>query len=223
MANEQECPRGAILQRDKETYAIVPRFAPAGVMDAAVFRRLADVIEKYGIPVAKITSAQRIALVGIKPEDVEAIWADLGVGPAPATGHCVHYVQACPGNAFCRFGQQDSLGLGARLDKLLVGYGEFAHKVKIGLSGCTFNCGESWLRDFGAFGKPKGWTVIAGGTSGGRPRIGDEMARDVDGETVVALARKALDLYGELAKRGERLGRTIERVGVEVFRARLLD
>jgi NAD(P)H-nitrite reductase large subunit len=219
---DEHGPRGAILQRDKSTYAVVPRFAAAGVLDAATLRRLAEVIDHYRIPVVKITSAQRIALVGLKPGDVEAVLADLGAEPAPAVGRCVHYIQACPGKTFCRFGQQDSLGLGARLDEMLLGYGEFGHKFKIGISGCLFNCSESWLRDFGAFGKPKGWTVVVGGTSGHRPRIGNELVRDVDDETVVALAKKAADLYQELGKKAERMGWTIERVGVETFRERLL-
>ena len=220
---EQQGPHGAIIQRDRETYAVVPRFGPAGVLDAATLRRLADVVEKYSIPVVKLTSAQRIALVGMKPQDVEAVLAELGTEPAPATGLCVHYVQACPGNTFCRFGQQDALGLGSLLDKLLVGYGELGHKVKIGISGCVFNCGESWLRDFGAFGKPKGWTVVIGGTSGSRPRIGNEIIQDVDDDRVADLARKTLNLYQELGKKGERLGRTVDRVGLELFQARLLE
>ncbi|MEW6770866.1 MAG: NAD(P)/FAD-dependent oxidoreductase [Bacillota bacterium] len=220
--HDSQVPRGAFLQRDRETYAVVPRFAPAGVLDAATLRRLADVVEKYRIPAVKLTGAQRVALVGLKPEDVEPVLTELGVEPAPAVGLSVHYVKACSGTTFCRFGQQDALSLGAHLDELLVGYGDLAHKFKVGISGCVFNCCESWLRDFGAFGRPEGWTVVVGGLGSGRPRIGNEVAREVDDAGVVTLAQKTLELYQELGRKGERLGRTIDRVGKEIFIARLL-
>ncbi|MEW5762844.1 MAG: reverse transcriptase-like protein [Bacillota bacterium] len=219
--NVPEVPRGAFLQRDRATYAVVPRLAPAGVLDAATLRRLADVAEKYRIPIVKITSAQRIALVGLRPEEVEPVWEDLGMEPAPAVGPCVHYVKACPGTVACRYGQQDALGLGKRLDERLLGHGELASKFKIGISGCPFNCCESWLRDFGAFGKARGWTVVVGGVGGARPRIGDVVAENVGDDEVINLVERTIEAYKELGKKGERLARTIDRVGIDVFKARL--
>ncbi|MGQ9498180.1 MAG: reverse transcriptase-like protein [Desulfotomaculales bacterium] len=219
--NVPEVPRGAFLQRDRATYAVVPRLAPAGILDAATLRRLADVAEKYRIPIVKITSAQRIALVGLKPEEVELVWEDLGMEPAPAVGPCVHYVKACPGTVACRYGQQDALGLGKRLDERLLGHGELASKFKIGISGCPFNCCESWLRDFGAFGKAHGWTVVVGGVGGARPRIGDIVAENVGDDEVINLVERTIEAYKELGKKGERLARTIDRVGIDVFKARL--
>jgi len=216
-----DVPRGAFLQRDRVTYAVVPRLAPAGVLDVATLRRLADVVEKHRIPVVKITSAQRIALVGIKPEEVEPIWEELGMEPAPAVGPCVHYVQACPGTVACRYGQQDALGLARCLDEKLVWRGELASKFKIGISGCPFNCCDSWLRDFGAFGKSRGWTVVIGGAGGARPRIGDVIAENVSDDEAIGLVERTIDVYKELAKKGERLARTIDRVGIEAFKARL--
>jgi len=113
-------PKGAILQRDKETYAIVPRM-PVGLITPENLDKLTLVIKKYRIPVVKIVSGQRIALVGIKGEDVEEIWRELAMEPGKATGLSVHYVQACPGTAVCKLGVQDSLGLGLELEKLFTG------------------------------------------------------------------------------------------------------
>ncbi|MDF9409744.1 MAG: Nitrite reductase (NAD(P)H) [Pelotomaculum sp. PtaB.Bin013] len=114
-------------------------------------------------------------MVGLKPEIIEDVWTDLGMDVAPAVGPCVHYVKACPGTETCRFGVKDSLGLGMRLEKLLVGM-KMPGKIKIGVSGCPNNCGEGYVRDIGLFGKSKGWTLIIGGTSGRKPRIGDVIA-----------------------------------------------
>ncbi|MBU2521136.1 MAG: NAD(P)/FAD-dependent oxidoreductase, partial [Proteobacteria bacterium] len=164
----EDRPRGAFIQRDKKTYAIVPR-TPMGLVTPDILENIARVVRKHNIPVIKITSAQRMALVGLRPEIVEQVWEELGMNVGPAVEICVHYVQACPGNALCKFGIQDSLGLGAKLEKIFVGT-DIPAKAKMGISGCPFNCGESYLRDFGAFGKKSGWTVIFGGNSGGKPR-----------------------------------------------------
>ena len=89
----------------------------------------------YDIPIVKITSGQRLALVGMKADVIEDIWADLGTDIGRATELCVHYAQACPGTAVCKFGLQDSLGLGIELEKMFEGM-ELPAKLKFGVSGC---------------------------------------------------------------------------------------
>jgi NAD(P)H-nitrite reductase large subunit len=68
--------KGAIIQRDKETFAIAPHIA-GGIIDPAGLRKIADVAEKYHAKVLKITSAQRIAIVGIDPKDIDDAWKDM--------------------------------------------------------------------------------------------------------------------------------------------------
>lgn len=211
-----DTPKGAFVQRDKVTYAIVPR-TPMGLVTPEILENIAQVSRKYGIPIIKITSGQRFALVGMKPEMVEEIWNDLGMDVGPAVELCVHYLQACPGTAVCKFGIQDSLGLGAKLEKLFVGMDTPA-KAKIGISGCPNNCGESYVRDFGAYGRKSGWTVIFGGNSGGRPRIGDVLAEGLNDEQVVELAQKCFDYYTANARPKERTARFINRIGIEEFK-----
>lgn len=215
-------PRGAILQRDKKTYAIVPRI-PMGVLTPEILEKLAQVARKYNVRIVKITSGQRIALVGIKPEDVENVWNDLGMEVGPAEGLCVHYVQACPGTETCKFGQRDSLGLAAKIEKIYVGKeGYLSAKTKLGISGCRLCCAESYLRDIGAFAAPEGWTVIVGGNSGGRPRIGDVIAEKLSDDEALALIEKCLDYYSKNARPRERMPRFIQRIGIEEFRKAVL-
>jgi NAD(P)H-nitrite reductase large subunit len=212
--------QGAFVQRDKQTYAIVPRM-PMGLVTPDVLETIATVARKHQIPIIKITSAQRMALVGIKPDSVAQIWQELGMGIGPAVEICVHYVQACPGTAVCKFGVQDSLGLGEKLEALFVGK-ELPAKAKIGISGCPMNCGEGYMRDFGAFGKKSGWTVMFGGNSGGKPRIGDVIAQDLSTEEVIELANKCFEYYRSNAKPKERTARFIERIGIEEFKKNIL-
>lgn len=212
--------KGAILQRDKTTYAIVPR-TPAGIMTPDQLESIAHVARRYEVPVLKITSGQRMALVGLAEQDVSRAWDDLRMEVGEATGLCVHYVQACPGTAVCRLGLRDSLGLGLELEKLYVGR-ELPAKVKMGVSGCPMCCGESWVRDIGFLGRKNGWTMIVGGSSAGRPRIGDLLAEGLDREQAVELAGRFLDYYAEQAPKRHRTAKFLEKHGIEAVKEALL-
>ena len=212
--------KGAFVQRDKKTYAVVPR-TPMGMLTPVILENIAKVARKYEIPIIKITSGQRIALVGLKPEIIDDVWKELGMGAAPAVQLCVHYVQACPGNAVCKFGVRDSLGLGGKLEELFVGM-ELPAKVKIGISGCPLNCGEGYMRDLGAFGKKSGWTVMFGGNAGRRPRIGDVIAEGIDEKEVIDLAKRCFEYYRNNGKKSERTARFINRIGIEEFQKAVL-
>lgn len=217
---DKERPRGAILQRDRETYAIVPRI-PAGLATADNFRNIVRVVEKYRIPIIKITSGHRLALVGMKAGEVADIWQDLKMDTGRATELCLHYVQACPGNAVCKYGVQNALELGIEVEEFFLGM-ELPAKVKIGISGCPFCCGESFVRDIGMFGKKKGWTVVFGGNSGRRPRIGDMLAEDLAKEDAIALIKKCLEYYQANGRKKERTARFVERVGIEAVKEAVL-
>jgi len=216
MAEHAEHLDGAILQRDNETYAIVPK-TPIGIVTPQIMESIAQVVKKYHIPVVKITSGQRIALVGLKEADVAPAWKDLGMDVGRATELCVHYVQACPGTAVCRFGVQDSLGLGMELEKLFMGM-MLPAKVKFGVSGCPICCGESYVRDVGVLGEKKGWTVIFGGNSGGRPRIGEVVAENLGKEEAIDLIRRCLEYYAANGKKKERTARFMERIGIDALK-----
>jgi NAD(P)H-nitrite reductase large subunit len=208
--------KGAILQRDGETYAVVPR-SPAGLLTAENLEAIAAVVKKYRIPVTKITSGHRLALVGIKKEDIDSVWQDLNMDIGRATELCFHYVQACPGTAVCRFGVQDSLGLGTEIEKRFYDL-ETPAKLKFGVSGCSFCCGESYVRDIGVIGKKNGWTLAFGGNSGNKARIADVLAEDLEKEELMAHITRTLQFYKENAKKKERTGRFAERMGAEAVK-----
>lgn len=216
----QDGEKGVILQRDKETYAVAPHI-PCGVVSPGTLRKLADVAEKYNALALKLTSAARIAIVGLKEEDVENVWADLGMDKGAATGLCVRSVKACPGTTFCRRGLQDSLGVGLKLDEKYHGL-ELPSKFKIGVSGCPNQCAETCIKDVGLVGMPKGWKVLVGGNGGSRPRLSQEIARDLSTDQVFTLIDKTIEQYKKHAKRGQRLGAMIENTGLEEFKTMVL-
>ena len=212
----------AILQRDKETYAIVPK-TTVGLLTADDLEKIATVTRKYNIPIIKITSGQRFALVGVKKDDIESIWRDLDMAPGKAKGAklCLHYVQACPGTETCRYGVQDSIGLGTEIEALFSEM-KLPAKVKVGVSGCPLCCGESFVRDIGVLGKNNGWSLIIGGSSARRPRIGDLIAEDLSKEKVFELIEHFLEFYSNNATKKERTARFLDRLGVEQVKAAIL-
>ena len=212
--------KGAVLQKDKESYAIVPHF-PLGLVNADDLSKIADVADKYKLPAMKITSAARIAMVGFKEEDIDAAWRDLGIDPGHAIGLCVRSVKACPGTTLCRLGKQDALSLGKELDKRYHGY-QLPNKCKMGVSGCVNNCAETPVKDIGFVGKPKGWTIMVGGNAASRPQLAVELAEGLTDEQALAVCDRIIKLFEKEGKKGERVGRFIDRIGFDSFKEAVL-
>ncbi len=212
--------KGAILQRDKLTYAIAPHVPGGIITDFSLLRRIADVAEKYGAKAVKLTSAERFALVGLRAEDIDEVWNELGLSPGAAIGLCVRSVKICPGTTFCRIGVQDAVGVGLKLDERYHGC-TLPYKFKIGVSGCPNNCSESSIKDFGLVGMQTGWRVLAGGfVSGLKPRLADVIATGLNDEEALALADKVIAWFKQTGK-AKRIGRLIDEVGLERFRQEL--
>ncbi|MCG7848564.1 MAG: NAD(P)/FAD-dependent oxidoreductase [ANME-2 cluster archaeon] len=211
--------KGAIVQRDKETYAIAPHI-PGGIMDVSTLRKIADVAEKYNASAVKITSAQRMAIVGLKAEDLDSVWTDLDMPPGAAIGLCVRSVKICPGTTFCKRGQQDSVGVGLKLDKLYHGM-ELPSKLKMGVSGCLNTCAESSIKDIGLIGTAKGWKLLAGGSSGIKPRIADLIAEGLDDDEALKLVDRIIEFVKDRGEK-KRLGRIIDGMGLEAFKSAVL-
>ena len=146
------------------TFSVVPRMW-AGETNASELRRIADVVDKYRIPTVKVTGGQRIDLLGVKKEDLTAVWKDLGMPSGHAYGKTLRTVKTCVGSEWCRFGTQDSTRMGKELEKAL--WRMYApHKVKLAVSGCPRNCAESGIKDVGVIGVDSGWEIYVAGNGG---------------------------------------------------------
>jgi NAD(P)H-nitrite reductase large subunit len=214
MAKANIPEKGAIIQRDMETFSISPHI-PGGFATPALLRKIADVAEKYGAQYVKLTGAQRIAIIGIREEDLDNAWSEF-TDRSKAIGLTIRSIQICPGTRACKKARQDSPGLGFALDAEFYGKPAPA-KFKMGVAGCPNCCSDSWMKDIGFFGTDTGFVAVAGGKGGGTPRAGREIAHDLTQEQAVALARKIIAFYRENGKFPERLGATIDRVGFDVF------
>ena len=207
--------KGAILQRDKETYAIAPQI-PGGIVSPDLLRKIADVSEKYGAAAIKLTSAQRMAIVGLKEDDLNNVWADLDMKPAAAIGLCVRSIKICPGTTFCKRGQQDAVGLGLKLDEIYHGM-VLPSKLKMAVAGCMNSCSEPAIKDIGILGTPKGYKLLVGGSAGLKPRLADTVAEELDEEEVLDVVDRIVSFYKTHTKK-QRLGKMIDEIGLDKFK-----
>lgn len=212
--------KGVIRQRGKEniTYAVAPHL-PCGIVSSSQLRDLADVADKYQVSDLKITSAARIAIIGITEDQVDGVWNDLGMDPGHATGLCVRSVKVCPGTNYCRLGQQNSLKMGSELDKLYHGM-VLPSKMKMGVSGCKIQCAENCIKDISLYGTAAGWTIQIGGNGSARPRLADILVEDLSFDDAFEMVERVIDYYKEKSKR-ERMGRMVERIGLDTIKSDL--
>ena len=208
--------KGAIIQRDGETYAIAPHI-PGGFIRTEQFAALVDTAEKYGVKAMKLTSGQRLVLLGLEEEQLDPLWRELEMSIGYAIGLCVRMVKFCPGTTHCRHAKQDAVGLGLKLDELYHGY-PLPAKFKIGVAGCEYSCTAPLFKEIGLRGMPEGWTLTAGGNCGARPRFGDEIATGLTDDQVLPLVERIIEFSRCCQEHGKmRLGRIIEKIGLDRF------
>ena len=197
-----------------ETYAIIP-YIPGGLVDPDTLRKFADVADKYHVKFIKLTSEHRISFFGIKEEDIDDIYDDLGLEPGGHIGKSVRAAKFCTGNTSCKKGYLNTVEMGLKIDKNFHRM-KTAHKVKISVSGCSSSCAESTVRDIGLIGTPKGWKLYVGGTCGLQTRKGKLVAKHLSDEQVINYMDKILDYYNESGIE-KRMGAFIDKIGFEKF------
>jgi nitrite reductase (NADH) large subunit len=211
----------ANIQRDG-TFSVVPRIS-GGVTTADQLRRIADVADRFDVPMIKITGGQRIDLLGISKEDLSAVWKELGMPSGFAYGKSFRTVKTCVCTDFCRFGLGDSTTLGIRVEERFKGL-ESPAKLKLAVAGCPRNCSEAMVKDVG-FVAVEGarWEMYVGGAAGAHVRKGDLLCTLDSADEAILIAGRFMQYYREHAKWLERTYRFMERIGVDEVRAVVVE
>ncbi|GAA4012681.1 nitrite reductase large subunit NirB [Actimicrobium antarcticum] len=210
----------ANIQKDG-TFSVIPRMW-GGETNAAELRRIADVVDKFKIPTVKVTGGQRIDLLGVKKEDLRAVWSDLGMPSGLAYAKGLRTVKTCVGSEWCRFGTQNSTLMGQQLERqLALMYAP--HKVKLAVSGCPRNCAESGIKDVGVIGVDSGWEIYVGGNGGIKTEVAQFLVKLKTHEEVLEYAGAFLQLYREEGWYLERTVHYLARVGLEHVRQAMIE
>ncbi|OSQ35574.1 nitrite reductase large subunit NirB [Thalassospira mesophila] len=213
----------ANIQKDG-TYSVVPRMW-GGLTNPRELRAIADVADKFNIPTVKVTGGQRIDLLGVKKQDLPAVWADLnsaGMVSGHAYGKSLRTVKTCVGQEWCRFGTQMSLGMGVALEKMTWG-SWMPHKFKMAVSGCPRNCAEATIKDFGVIATDGGWDLHVGGNGGIHLRATELLCKVTTEAEVREYCGAFIQLYRETARYLERTAPWIERVGLKYVQDRMVE
>jgi nitrite reductase (NADH) large subunit len=211
----------ANIQRDG-TFSVVPQMK-GGVTTPDQLRKIADVADRYGVPMLKVTGGQRIDLLGIAKENLPKVWADLDMPSGYAYGKSFRTVKTCVGTDFCRFGLGDSTALGVELETRFQGL-ESPAKMKLGVVGCPRNCAEAYVKDIGVVAVGSGrWEIYVGGAAGASVRKGDLLATVASPEEVLTLTGRFMQFYRENANWLERTYDFVPRMQIERLRAIIVD
>lgn len=210
----------ANIQKDG-TFSVVPRIY-GGVTSPADLKRIAEVAEKYEVPMVKFTGGQRIDLLGVKKDDLPKVWEELDMPSGHAYGKTLRTVKTCVGSTFCRFGTQDSIGMGIRLEKAFERLNT-PGKVKLAVSGCPRNCAEATIKDLGVVAIDGGWEIYVGGNGGVKVRAADLLCTVKSEDEVMEWTAAYLQYYREQASWNERTAQWLERVGLDTIKAALSD
>ena len=213
----------ANIQKDG-TYSVVPRMW-GGVTTPAELRAVADAADRYNVPMVKVTGGQRIDLLGVRKQDLPAIWADLndaGMVSGHAYSKGLRTVKTCVGTDFCRFGTQNSTGLGIKLEKLLWGSWTPA-KVKLGVSGCPRNCAEATCKDVGIVCVDSGYEISVAGAAGMDVKATEPLCKVATEAEVMETVAAFVQLYRENARYLHRIYKWVARVGLNWCQAQIAD
>jgi nitrite reductase (NADH) large subunit len=196
-----------------------------GITSAAELRAIADVADKFAVPTVKVTGGQRIDLLGIRKDDLPAVWADLnaaGLVSGHAYAKAIRTVKTCVGSDWCRFGTQDSTGLGIRMEKFLWGAWTPA-KVKMGVSGCPRNCAEATCKDVGVICVESGYDIHFAGAAGLDIKGTEVLCHLASEDEAMAVITALVQLYREQGRYLERVYKWAKRVGIETIRAQVVE
>ena len=210
----------ANIQKDG-TFSVIPQMK-GGVTNASELRRIADVADKYAVPMVKVTGGQRIDLLGVRKEDLVGVWKDLGMNSGHAYGKSIRTVKTCVGSEFCRFGTQNSTQMGIDLETMLANMWS-PHKVKLAVSGCPRNCAESGIKDVGIIAVDSGWEIHVGGNGGIKTEVARFLCKVRTAEEVREYTGAFLQLYREEAYYLDRTVHYIERVGLEYVKQKVVE
>ncbi|MDG4831227.1 nitrite reductase large subunit NirB [Solwaraspora sp. WMMD1047] len=210
----------ANIQRDG-TFSVVPQMK-GGCTTPEQLRKIADVADRYSVPLVKLTGGQRIDLLGIRKEDLPKVWADLGMPSGYAYGKSFRTVKTCVGSDYCRFGVGDSTALGIAIETRFQGI-EGPGKMKLAVTGCPRNCAEAYVKDLGVVAIDGGrWEIYIGGAAGAHVRKGDLLATVDSPDEVITLTGRFLQYYRENANWLERTYAFVPRIGIDRLREIIL-
>ncbi|MCJ1881470.1 nitrite/sulfite reductase [Pseudomonas nitroreducens] len=202
--------------------------APPGDATAEQMERVADWAERYGFGEIRVAHEQNLVLPDVRKADLHALWQEAcaaGLG-TPNQGLLTDII-ACPGGDFCALANAKSIpiaqGIQQRFEDL-----DYLHDLgdlSLNISGCMNACGHHHIGNIGILGVDKNgsewYQITLGGAQGVKSALGKVIGPSFGAAEVPDVIEALVQTYVEQRGAGERFVETVERIGLEPFKARV--
>jgi len=144
---------GVHQQKDGNYYLGV---APTvGRVSGTILTALGDLVERYGAAGARLTSHQKLVILGVAHADVEALQADLElVGLTTRPSQWRRSTMACTGIEFCKLAIVETKERARELvDELERRFPDLDTPVTVNVNGCPNACARTQVADIGLKGQ----------------------------------------------------------------------
>ncbi len=144
------------------------------------------------------------------------------VNPVPAVeandfkASAVRPVKLCSAETFCQRYHRPVLALARAIDQRFRGR-PLPVRMHIGVAGCPRGCSEPAVKDIGVIAHASGYELLVGGSAGLNPMLALS-AGVAENEADLLEAIERVLRYVERSGKKTRLGRQLEKIGIERFR-----
>jgi ferredoxin-nitrite reductase len=179
---------------------------PVGKMDVPQMRGLADIADRYGSGMIRLTVWQNLLISDIKEANIPAAKQEIeDLGFHWSATNVRAGLIACTGSFGCRFANSDTkrhaLAIADHVDSLI----QIDQVVNIHLTGCPNSCAQHYIGDIGLLGTKvevgededmvEGYHMYVGGGYGEDQSIGRQVYEGVTAEEAPLKTEKMLSAY----------------------------
>ena len=217
----------------KQGYAIVTLSlkktgVPPGDATSAQMDVVADMADRYSFGELRVTHEQNLVLADVKQTDLYAVYTEAKAhGLATPNIGLLTDMICCPGGDFCSLANAKSIpiagAIAERFDNL-----DFQHdigEIELNISGCINACGHHHVGNIGILGVDKDgsewYQVSIGGRQGNESAIGKIIGPSFAADQMPEVIVRLLDVYISERYEDERFIDTVDRLGIEPFKARV--
>lgn len=175
---------GVHQQKDGKLY--VGAAPTVGRIDGTTLTALGDIVERYAAAGVRLTAYQKLVVLGVEPDSLDALLADLeAIGLSARPSNWRRSTMACTGIEFCKLAivgtKQRAIDLVATLESR---FPDLDTPVTVNVNGCPNACARTQVADIGLKGQlvldedgnqVEGFQVHLGGGLGLDPQFGRKL------------------------------------------------
>lgn len=203
--------------------------APGDITDRQM-EVVADLAERFSFGELRISHEQNVVLSDVKQGELYEVWqiARQNGLATPNIGLLTDII-CCPGGDLCALANARSVPVAEAVQQLFddLDYLHDIGDITLNISGCMNSCGHHHVAAIGILGIDKAgeewYQITVGGQQGNGAAIGKVIGPSFAAEEVPPVIEALITVYLEQRTPTERFVDTLQRIGVEPFKARAYE